>query len=157
MLQYPWRLVGLVFAVALAVALLGAVQQRMCRDGALRGELAIMQARYAEASTQRRVDSVEVVKWVTRTERFRDTINVTDTLQVREYLRQTDTLRVRCLACLTSAAALNTSGDSTIRLLAVNRRRWYDRLGVTVGVGATVRGGLVSVGPQVGLSVRVWP
>lgn len=143
------QLVLLVGCALLAVALVR--EARMNR--AMRGELSIWKAKYAEASTQRRVDSVAVVKWVTRTKTLRDTIDIHDTLQVTEYIHQTDTLRLQCMRCLASAAALQQAGDTVIQKM--NQRRWYDRVGLFVGYGQGW--GQAQPGLVAGVGVRVFP
>lgn len=121
----------------------------------------ILQAQLAEAQSDVRVDSVEVVKRVTQTRTIRDTLNIHDTTQVIQYLYQTDTLRLACTACIESAARLRGASDSSIafwkgRYESV-RPSWKDRLGIHLGYGLTKTGSDLKVGPQVGVSIRVWP
>lgn len=80
---------------------------------------------------------------------------------ITEWRYVVDTLIPECQRC----AARSDSGiaqsrveraitDTVIRLL---RPRLRDRFGVTVGYGITKDGATLRAGPQVGVSVRVWP
>lgn len=124
-------------------------------------ELKVYRGLYLAAKTAVRRDSVEVVKYVTRTRTLRDTVleNLTDTLKVKEYVYQTDTLREKCMACIASASALGRLGDSTIAVAGADRRRWYDRIGVGPGYGILFdrQSGVVRHGPTLTLTVRLWP
>lgn len=115
---------------------------------------------WQEARARRRVDSVDVVKYVVRTKTSSDTVleRITDTAYIRRYVYQTDTLREKCLACIASAAALEHTADTVIVKVGANERRWYDRVGVNTGYGVLLdRGGSVRHGLTVSASVRIWP
>lgn len=113
----------------------------------------ILNAKYAEAVSQVRVDSVEVVRNVRQVSHTRDTLllNLTDTVAVKEYIYQTDTLTVSCLACTASAARLRFSADSSIqswkaRYESVKPSRWdkarpwiFGAVGLYVGLNAPRR------------------
>lgn len=151
--------IGALFALAVALGALA------WHDATLRAahasELKTYRGLYLAAKTAVRRDSVEVVKYVTRTRTLRDTVleNLTDTLKVKEYVYQTDTLREKCLACIASASRLSVVGDTLLRKERANGRRWYDRIGVGPGYGLLLdrETGTVRHGPTLTLTVRVWP
>lgn len=145
------ELIGLLAVVALAASLIKA-EQKARQSAALIG---IWQAKYAEASTQRRIDSVYVDRWLTRTKTLRDTLDIHDTLQVKEYVYRTDTLRQACMRCLASAARVNVAADGTQAALRTNQRRWYDRAGLYVGYGFS--GSQPTPNLQIGFGIRVLP
>lgn len=106
--------------------------------------------------TVRVVDSVEVVRSVTRNRTLRDTLllNVTDTLAVKAYVYQTDTLREKCMACIASASQVSTAGKAVIEAA---RPKFRDRLNVSLGYGITKIGPAVQAGPQLHVGFRIWP
>lgn len=123
-------------------------------------EIARWKRELAKANAQRRTDSVEVVRYVTRTRTMRDTVlaRLTDTAYVRSYVLKTDTLRTKCMACIASAAAVATAADTVILKVGANQRRLTDRFGVTAGYGVLLdRAGDVRHGFTIGATVRVWP
>ena len=85
---------------------------------AMRREQSIWKARYAEAASTVRVDSVEVVKRVREVKTLRDSVlvNIHDTTVIQEFVYRTDTLRAACLACTESASRLRTFSDSLNRV-----------------------------------------
>jgi hypothetical protein len=161
MTKILWALGGYTIAVVLAFLTVATWLDKQNAEEAARKREQIWKAKYAEAATSVKADSIEVVKRVTVTKTLRDTLNIHDTLQVIEYLHQTDTLRLACTACTESASRLKVTADSSIafwkgRYESV-KPSWRDRLGVTVGYGVSKAGSDVKVGPQVGISVRVYP
>lgn len=134
---------------------------------------AVWQARYDSAKG--RVDTILVTttRYITNVKFSTDTLRenpqlIHDTVWVKATLAQADSLRKACTDLKASIVPLKTSCDSTIasvkkerddwkgRYNAV-RPRWYDRIGVNVGYGATESGGHVYAGPQVGVSIKIWP
>lgn len=91
-----------------------------------KARVSILNAKVAEAETQRRVDSVTVIRQVTRVAYKRDTLLSTfsDTLKVKEYIYQTDTLMVACMACVISAARQKAASDALLRSAYVERDAW---------------------------------
>lgn len=158
-----WTLCGYtLFVVAAFVAITTWLDRQQDRASWSARE-SLLQDSLAKTVLSVRRDSVTVTKWVTKTEIEADTLYwyLTDTLRVKEYIRSTDTLRQHCLACVNSAARLHVWSDSSIqfwkgRFEAV-RPTWRDRVGVTVGYGITKDGTDVKIGPQVGVSIRVFP
>lgn len=127
-----------------------------------RADVTLWQAKAAEAAMQVRTDSVEVVKWATRTKTLTDTIDIHDTVQVRELIYQTDTLRVKCLACTASASLLKVATDSVDRKWkaaydSLPKPRLRDRCGIVLGVGALRDGTAVRAGPTLSVGCRAWP
>lgn len=156
-----WALIGYALFVAAVFVAIATWLDRQKDLENFRARESILQARVAEAIAESRTDSVTVVRRVVQTQTLRDTLNIHDTTEVIRYLYQTDTLRTGCMACVSSAAKLRASYDSLTQLhdsaLATRRPSWRDRVGVHVGYGATKAGSDLKVGPQVGVSVRVWP
>lgn len=153
-LELPLILALLVVAVLLYQSD-GRVRKAEGRGAALAAQNQVLKAKVAEASLARRVDSVEVIKWETRTRTFRDTLNIHDTVAVKEFVIQTDTLRAVCLRCLASSAALQRASDSLSVALSAERDLWRQSairsgrtaklawpiaLGVGVIAGAWIRG-----------------
>jgi hypothetical protein len=138
---------------ALFVAFVFWLQKQQARDDFKMRE-SILQARVAEAETERRTDSVQVVKWATKTVTSRDTLllHLTDTQKVKEFVYQTDTLRINCLACVVSAAKLSAANDSLVRLYRSVRPTWKDRFGLSVCYAPGQQGPIVGAA-----CAKVWP
>lgn len=93
----PWAL--LIVAAGIAVL----IESEGRRDESIyRYTIDSLKARVAYAETQRQTDSVQVIRYVRRTQ-F-DTTRLTDTAYVTSYVARVDTLRERCLACVGSAS-----------------------------------------------------
>ena len=159
-----WSLGGYALFVIAVFFAIGTVLDRQADAEKHRERISILNARVAEAETQRVVDSVEVIKRVTVTKTLRDSFmeRITDTVIAREYIYQTDTLRTACLACVQSAARLRVSYDSLARfqdsLLQARRPSWRDRFGLSVGYGLSFGPDrTVLAGPNIHVGVRVWP
>lgn len=119
-------------------------------EAAWRRERSVLQAKFAEAATQTRVDSVEVVKWATKTRTARDSllVQITDTLLVKSYVYQTDTLRENCLRCTQSASRLRTVADSLNHvndslIRALTPSKWAKAKPWVFGIGGLVLGAFV--------------
>jgi hypothetical protein len=129
-----WALGGYALFVGAVLVGIATYLDKQQADEQARERISILQARVAEAETQRVVDSVEVIKRVTVTKTLRDSFfeRITDTVIAREYIYQTDTLRTACLACVASAARLKVSYDSLSRfqdsLLKARRPSKWDRV-----------------------------
>lgn len=150
-----------IFALCLVLIIARERLDRRNERRSHRQAVSIVQAELAKAKTDVRVDSVDVVRSVTRLKTLRDTLNIHDTLQVLEYITRTDTVIQRCLACTVSASRLRAAADSVDAKWKVAydavRPKWTDRVGLSLGYGITKVGSDVKVGPQLGLSVRVFP
>lgn len=146
---------GLLLGLALGVGAMIVVMTWRERGSA--AEIASWKEKFDAAKATVRTDSVEVVKWVSRTKTLSDTINIHDTLQVIEYIQRTDTLRQRCMACIASASRLAVTADTVFIKLEANARKWTDRFGLHAGYGATLVDGRIRTGPTFSASVRVWP
>lgn len=119
--------ITLTIAIVIALAALMHSREQQAGREAAEAQIAVWQAKYAEASTARRVDSVETVKWITKTRTLRDTVLTMGTIvpkMVTEYIYQTDTLRAVCLRCLASSAALQRASDSLSLALSAERDYW---------------------------------
>jgi hypothetical protein len=148
-----WTVYAIVCVFGTLAALAWADYRVAKHEAAWRIERGKLQAKYAEAASSVRVDSVEVVKWATKTRTVRDSllVQITDTLLVKSFIYQTDTLRTACLACTASASqlrtvadSLNHVNDSLIRALTPSKwekaRPWVFGIGGLV-LGAYIRGG----------------
>lgn len=153
MTRAGWFMAGVVMTLVLS----GLTWRREASER--QAERGALLARLEEARKIQRTDSVDVVRWVTRT-RW-DTLDLRDTIAVREYLTRVDTLRIACMACTASASAVSAAADTVIQfdnsILAARRPSWRDRVGISIGYGITKIGPDVKAGPQLGVSVRVWP
>ena len=142
---------------------IGSTLDRQLADERARERISILQARVAEAETERKTDSVEVVRTVTQTRTLRDSVllRLTDTVMTERYVYQTDTLRTSCLACVSSAARLKVSYDSLSRfqdsLLTARRPSWRSRFGISCGYSLVKVGPNVQAGPSCGVGLRLWP
>jgi hypothetical protein len=158
-----WSLGGYALFVIAVFFAIGTYLDLQIADERARERISILQARVAEAETQRVVDSVEVVRTVTKTRTLRDSVllRLTDTVAVERYIYQTDTLRTACLACVASAARLKVSYDSLSRfqdsLIQARRPSWKQRFGISCGYSAVKIGSDLKAGPSCGIGVRVWP
>lgn len=158
-----WGLAGYALFVAAVFVGIATYLDKQRADEQARERISILQARVAEAETQRVVDSVEVIKRVTVTKTLRDSVllRLTDTVLVQKLVYQTDTLAETCLACVASAARLKVSYDSLTRfqdsLLRSRRPSWKSRFGISCGFSLVKVGVDVKAGPSCGASVRVFP
>ena len=158
-----WSLGGYALFVIACFFAIGTVLDRQADNEQARARISILQARVAEAETQRKTDSVEVIRTVTQTKTLRDSVllRLTDTVAIERYIYQTDTLRTACLACVASAARLRVSYDSLARfqdsLLTARRPTWKSRFGISCGYSLVKVGADVKAGPSCGVGIRLWP
>jgi hypothetical protein len=137
----------------------------------------IQKARYAEAVTQLKADTVRVTRWATRYDTIRDTVDAllaSDTVQtvpsywVRGLILASDSTIAACRDVVASSARATTACDSSLaaerratltykNLYERARPRWRDRCGVFVGVSAVRDGSVVRAGPSVSAGCRVLP
>jgi hypothetical protein len=157
-----YGIAGLLLLALIFAALLGRRDGDELRE--VNQRYSILQAKYAAAVLHVQHDSVEVVRWATKTKTLRDSVLVhtQDTLLIQRFVYQTDTLRESCLRCTESAARFRVSADSAIDFWQERYRRsrpgFRNRFGMYAGYG--VSGGQdhqARLGWQMGIGLRVFP
>lgn len=145
--------------VGMGLALSGVWLYVAWRDSGNADEIREARTVYVRVRSEVRRDSVEVVKWATRTKTLRDTLlrDTTITREVERFVFQTDTLRERCLRCTASASALGVAAETLFVKVGKNQRRFHDRLGISFGYGVVKTGNEIRTGPNISASIKVWP
>lgn len=158
----PWVFAA-AFLVLIGLATNDAMTERRRVDAAIYS-LDTLKARHAEREIAwgKQNDSLRGV--IATAKSFAPSVVVrhdTALVPVTQWRYVIDTLIPECMRCAArsdSGIAQNrterAAADTVIRLL---KPSWKDRIGLTVGYGITKVGSEAKVGPQVGVSVRIWP